>query len=229
MAFNLLTKTTKIALIPLSLLGLLTVANSANAAALTGEFQFSGGFSNVDFSATSLIFGEQANGQNQIIITPGSQTESFTNFQSAFIKNIELVPDANPANNPFLDLEAIFGPGGTGDGLNVFNLTNVGNFNFSQSGANVAIDLGIDGKFVSKTGEESDGSGNLTFQINDTTVADVQTNLANGFVFENVGFSGAAFAVEYNYTPVPEPTATGAFLFLGAIGATKVVRRKKIS
>ena len=111
----------------------------------------------------------------------------------------------------------------------VFNLTNVGNFNLSQSGANVAIDLGIAGKFVSETGKTSDASGNLTFQINNTTVADVQNNLANDFIYENIGFSGAAFAVEDNYTSVPEPTATGAFLFLGAISVTKVARRKKIA
>ena len=200
---------------------LFAFAGSASAAALVGEMQFSSAFTNVDFSATSLIFGEQADGQNQVFVS--SATGSFTEFQAAFINNLELIPDANPQNNPFLDLEANFSflPGSTGDGLNVFNLTNVGNFNLAQSGGNVAIDLGFSGFFVSETGAESKGSGNLTFQINNATVADVQTNLANGFIYENIAFSGGSFAV------VPESSSVMGLLALGLVGGLNVASKKK--
>ncbi|NES85588.1 MAG: PEP-CTERM sorting domain-containing protein [Moorea sp. SIO2B7] len=214
---------TSITAIPIAAASMLTFNGSAVAAALNGAFQFSGGFSNLDFSEDTITFGENPDGQNPFIITPASQTGSFTSFQTAYIKDIPVVPDLSPGNNPFLDLETgIAIPGRTGDGQNLFNLTKVDEFGLSQSGANVSIELAFFGEFVSATNDITKGAGNLTFQIEDTTVAQVEAALASGTVYENLGYSGAVFTVA-----VPEPSSIGGLLVFGLSSGAAFIRKRK--
>ncbi|MGD1717808.1 PEP-CTERM sorting domain-containing protein [Dapis sp. BLCC M172] len=106
------------------------------------------------------------------------------------------------------------------DGLNVFNLTQA-NYTLSQSGANVAIDVALWGEFVSETGEVTDGAGNLTFQINDTTVADIEAKLDASETVEGLTFSGGLFS---DTKKVPEPTT----LFgLGIVAAGLTLTRRQ--
>ena len=238
MAFNLLNKTTKLAILPLSVLGLLAIPNSANAAALTGEFQlgvgsiFLGETSTVSLSSDSLIFNPQ-------LITPisiTSQTDSFADFNTGNIGNI-ISFSSDIADNPFIDFGHTLVPGLIGlssgddasitDGLDTFSLQS-SSYSLKQSGLNVAVDVTLAGYFTSADGDVSQGRGNLTFQINNTNVNKVEGVLNDGDSIGGLAFSGGLFSSSET-TPVPEPTTTGAFLFLGTICATKVVRRKKIA
>lgn len=189
---------------PLVVAGTLANAGSAHAAALTGEFQFSGGGTTATVSQTKLDFTEPG----QIFVN--LQTGTFTPFTTAYINDLESIPTNAPLHNPFLDL-------GADDGIDVFNLTKIGNYNFAQSGNNVAIDIAVFGKFLSASGDLSNGAGNLTFQVNNKTVNEVKTLLANGGSL-NVTFSGGAFA------SVPEPTT---ILGLGVVGGAMVASRRR--
>ncbi|MDJ0692663.1 MAG: PEP-CTERM sorting domain-containing protein [Xenococcaceae cyanobacterium MO_188.B32] len=238
MVFNLLNKTSKTAIVPLTVLGLVTTANSANATALTGEFQLGVGTifpsttSTVSLSSDSLIFTPQ-------LITPisiTSQTDSFTDFNTGNIGNI-ISFSSNIAHNPFIDFGTTVVPGLFGlypgdhtsiiDGLNTFSLQS-SSYSLNQSGSNVAVDVALAGFFTSADGDVSQGAGNLTFQINNTNVNKIEGILNDGSSISGLTFSGGLFSSSET-TSVPEPTTTGAFLFLGAIGATKAARRKKIS
>jgi len=209
-----------IAALPLVLAGALTSAGSANAAALSGQFQFNGGFSSINFSqAGGVTFNPGLLPSSQIILT--GQTGSFAPFTSALIKsNIPNVPlnPPGPAINPFLDFSFTFPAVGTG---NTFTLTKVDGYDIQNNGANAAVNLAIFGFFKSSTGEITQGAGNLTWQINNTNAATVKDNLAKGVVYRNLGFSGAAFTA----TSVPEPTTLAG---LGLVaGALAVSRRRK--
>jgi hypothetical protein len=237
MVANLLNKTIKVAFIPATLFGLLTLTDSASAAALTGEFQlgvgsiFNGVTSTVSLTSDSLIFSPQPT--TPIAIT--SQIGSFTPFNTASINNI-LSFSSDTAENPFIDFGHTAIPGIIGlssgdnasiiDGLNTFTLQS-SSYNLEQSGSNVAVDVVLAGFFTSADGDVSQGEGNLTFQINNNSVSRVQQRLNNGISISGLTFSGGLFTT--NTTSVPEPGSAAALLALGLVGAVagagKAVKR----
>jgi hypothetical protein len=204
-----------LAVLPLAAAGMLANAGAASAAALTGQFNFSSVFTTAEISMDEVDFSAPGD------IALALQTESFTAFDAAIISDIDL--DDATANNPFLDLEASF-PGSPGDGLNVFNLTSVGDYAFTQSGDNVAIDLSVFGQFVSADGMLSDGAGNLTFQVNNAEADDIEDLVLNQNGMVNASFSGAAFTT----ASVPEPaTILGLGVVAGSLALTRAGKKNK--
>ncbi|MGJ5633321.1 PEP-CTERM sorting domain-containing protein [Nostoc sp. CALU 1950] len=217
------------AALPFATVGLFTSAGSAQAAALIGEIQFKGGFtapsggSQITFSQDALTFTPQP-------ITPigiDSTTGNFSAFNSGNIGNI-ISFSSKVADNPFIDFGYLTYPGfilpGTDtssitDGLNTFTLTS-SSYKLNESGLNVGIDVALFGFFTSATGEISNGGGNLTFQVNNTSVASLNTILTGGGSISNLSFSGGTFAT------VPEPAA---LLGLGAVGGVMVMSRRRKS
>lgn len=217
--------------ISLSFTGIFTFANSAQAGSFTGEFQLNGGFTSspttgenslVELSATSLIFSPQP-------VTPvavSAQTGSFKSFNSANIGNIISFSPLS-ADNPFIDFGKTLLPGiiqssddtaSITDGINTFILESA-NYALKQSGANVAIDVALYGLFQSADGTKSQGAGNLSFQVNDVKVTNVESILNSGGSVKNLAFAGALFTT----TSVPEPTT---ILGLGIVGAALVMSRR---
>ncbi|MFN6569116.1 PEP-CTERM sorting domain-containing protein [Dendronalium sp. ChiSLP03b] len=217
--------------IPLSVTGIFTFANSAQATSFTGEFQLNGGFTSsppieetslVELSAKSLIFSPQP-------VTPvalSAQTGSFTSFNSANIGNVISFSPLS-ADNPFIDFGKTLLPGiiqsssdtaSITDGINTFALKSA-NYALKQSGANVAIDVALYGLFNSADGTKSQGAGNLSFQVNDVKVANVQSILNSGGSVKNLAFAGALFTT----TSVPEPTT---ILGLGILGVALAISRR---
>ncbi|MEH2116561.1 PEP-CTERM sorting domain-containing protein [Nostoc sp. C052] len=215
------------AAIPLATAGMFTSAGSAQAAALSGEIQFNGGFtapsgiSQITFSQDALTFTPQP-------ITPigiGSTTGNFSAFNSGNIGNI-ISFSSKVADNPFIDFGSLTYPGfilpGTDtssitDGLNTFTLTS-SSYKLNQDGLNVGIGVALFGYFTSATGEISNGGGNLTFQVNNASIASVNSILSSGGSISNLTFSGGTFAT------VPEPTT---LLGLGIVGAGMVMSRRR--
>ncbi|NET17176.1 MAG: PEP-CTERM sorting domain-containing protein [Okeania sp. SIO1H6] len=213
-------------------------ATTANAAALIGEFQFGSGqtlpdsqISNIFLTKDSLSFTPT---HTPVMVDADTNGGTFSEFNTAYIKEIISFDNfVAEDHNSFLDFgtTAIAGTVGTLDGetlddstltdnLNVFNLTQA-SYTLNQSGTNVAIDVELSGEFVSETGEVTDGAGNLTFQINDATVAGIQAQLDEGETIGGVTFSGGLFS---DREKVPEPTA----LFgLGVVAAGLTVTRRQ--
>lgn len=226
-----------IAAIPFAIAGVFAHTHIANAAALTGEFHLGSGsvdgkVSNIFLTKDSLSFTPTP---TPVMIDADTNGGTFSNFNSAYITEIVSF-NSSTTNNPFLDFgylelgnSGIETPGDvyTGlnddsslkDGLNVFNLEQA-SYQLNQSGDNVAVDVALWGSFVSETGEETDGAGNLTFQINDTTIAEVQGKLDGGEKIGGLTFSGGLFSESKR---VPEPTT----LFgLGVVAAGLIVSRR---
>ncbi|MBE9168548.1 PEP-CTERM sorting domain-containing protein [Pleurocapsales cyanobacterium LEGE 06147] len=220
-----------LATIPFATVGFFALTGSANAAALIGEFQLNGGFtvptgnSLVTLSSNALTFSPQP-------ITPialSAQTDSFKGFNTANIGNIISFSSPFQADNPFLDFGHTLLPGVIGltpgdatsiiDGINTFTLQSA-SYGLKQSGANVAIDLALSGFFTSTDGTTSKGQGNLTFQVNNTNVTNVQTTLSSGGLVNNLAFSGGLFTTQ----PVPEPAT---LLGLGLVGAALATSRRQ--
>jgi hypothetical protein len=218
--------------IPLSFTGIFTFASSAVAASFNGDFQLSSGYtfsppasasSLVELSAKSLIFSPQP-------ITPialSAQTGSFTSFNTAKISNIIQFSPLS-VNNPFIDFGKTLLPGivqsaaesaSITDEINTFSLSSA-NYELKQSGDNVAIDVALYGLFNSEDGAKSQGAGNLSFQVNNVKVANVESILSSGGSVKNLAFSGALFAT----TSVPEPAT---LLGLGIVGAAMVMFRRR--
>jgi hypothetical protein len=219
--------------IPVAAASVFTSVGAAQAAALTGEFNFQGGvtanpFANslVTLTSDGLTFTPQPITPIGVSTSSPQQGGSFTAFNSANIGNI--ISFANDiADNPFLDFGNLSLPGvilpsestaSITDNLNTFTLTSA-KYDLKTSGANVAVDVELWGFFTSATGEITKGAGNLTFQVNNTTVNAANTTLANGGSLANLTFSGGAFT-----TSVPEPTT---MLGLGLVGAGMLVSRRR--
>ena len=194
-----------IAALPFALGAAFAGAGAAEAAALVGEFQFSGlGVSQL--SEDELNFNPNP---TPLFIAEDTAIGSFTEFVG-FETLINGAVTFNPfsAPNPFID----FGGG------NEFMLKDSFINNVMQSGSNVSIDVALYGTFVSDDGDFSKGAGNITLQLNNTTAAAVQTALDNGDTL-SAQFSGAAFTAT-----VPEPTT----LFgLGVVATGLVASRRK--
>ncbi|MBH8555585.1 PEP-CTERM sorting domain-containing protein [Nostocaceae cyanobacterium CENA357] len=220
--------------IPLSFVGIFTFANSAIAASFNGDFQLSSGYTSlpstsasslVELSAKSLIFSPQP-------ITPvalSAQTGSFTSFNTAKISNIIQFSPLS-VNNPFMDFGKTLLPGvvqsaaesaSITDKINTFSLSSA-NYELKQSGENVAIDVALYGLFSSEDGSKSKGAGNLSFQVNNVKVANVESILSSGGSVNNLAFSGALFTT----TSVPEPAT---LLGLGIIGAAMMMFSRRQS
>ncbi|OUL17942.1 PEP-CTERM sorting domain-containing protein [Nostoc sp. 106C] len=214
--------------IPLTTAGMFTFAGSAQAAALYGEFQFQGGTTVNPFATSQVSLTKDTLTFTPQPITPiglASNTGTFAAFNTGNIGNI-ISFASDIAENPFIDLGNLLIPGvilptdntsSITDGKNTFSLTSA-DYSIAQSGANVAIDVQLWGLFTSATGEKSNGAGNLTFQVNNQTVAQVNSILDRGGSVSNLSFSGGAFAT------VPEPTT---ILGLGAVGAVMAMSRRR--
>ncbi|MEH2151972.1 PEP-CTERM sorting domain-containing protein [Nostoc sp.] len=229
------------AALPLAATGFFTSVGSAQAASLTGEFSFNGGLTVNPFASSlvtlkkdSLTFSPDSiiadsNGVKSTPVSVAAQTGSFLGFNSASIRDI-ISFASNTVQNPFLDLGNLTLPGtilpgestaSLADGKNIFTLTSSG-YKITQTGANITIAVDLFGYFTSATGEITNGAGSLSFQRNNTTVAQANSilNTANGSL-NNLTFSGSTFT-----TSVPEPAA---LLGLGAVGAVMVMSRRRKS
>ncbi|QSJ15736.1 PEP-CTERM sorting domain-containing protein [Nostoc sp. UHCC 0702] len=216
--------------IPLSVTGIFSFADSAKAASLIGDFQLTSGLtaspsvetSLVELSATSLTFSPQP-------VTPislSARTGSFTSFNTANIGNI-ISFSPTSADDPFLDFGVTVLPGivlssadtvSITDDINTFTLESA-SYALKQSGQNVGIDVTLDGFFTSDDGTKSQGAGNLTFQINNTQVASIESILSSGGSVNNLAFSGALFT-----TSIPEPAT---LLGLGVVGGVMAMSRRR--
>ncbi|MFP4103982.1 PEP-CTERM sorting domain-containing protein [Coleofasciculus sp.] len=222
-----------LATIPLVAAGVLTNAGEANAIALTGKFQLaSGAFGSdqsiVKFSKNSLTFSPQP-------VTPVSITSSDPSFEVFNSANIGSILSFTPlsAETPFLDLGTTPIPGVVGffpndvdpitDGESIFTLQTA-TYDLKNSGANVAVDVAISGFFTSASNDISKGKGNVTFQINNTTVDQVQAKLdAGNTIDEDLKFSGAVFTA----TEVPEPGTIGGLIAIGSLGVGSILKQLK--
>ncbi len=217
MVSNLLNKTAKTAILPLTLLGLVTAANSASAVTLTGSIGIVGSSEITENSTTTTINFDhervnKATGDfssllhsntvdiEDLLLTKGADIPYFgTSYSNSDIASfidfgwVDLGHDVGSGDLTF-DLDG---------GATFLRSTNPGGVDYSNPG-------GITGVF------KFDGY-----------------SFATGFI--NSSFSGSSsnfhitLVTDDEPQSVPEPATTGAFLFLGAIGATKVARRKKIS
>ncbi len=205
-------------------------AGAANAASF-GEFQLGGGTLIPFTEATDVSLkkdGIDLNFDPEPVTPIGivNATGIFTDFDTAQIQDIISFAPLE-VENPFIDFgTGDIAPGITTlpnasitDGEEVFNLKEA-DYKLSQSGANVAIDVFLYGDFVIG-GETYKGAGNLTFQQNNLTVAEVEEILADGKSLDDMTFTGALFTAREE---VPEP----ATLFgLGVVATGLVASRRK--
>ena len=206
-------------------------AGAANAASF-GEFQLGGG-TLIPFTEVTDVSlkqeGIDLNFDPEPITPIGivNQTGIFTGFDTAQIQDIISFGPPVVVDNPFIDFgQGNIAPGITTlpnasitDGEEVFILKEA-DYEITQSGENVAIDVALYGDFVIG-GETYKGTGNLTFQQNNLTVAEVEEILASGESIDNMSFTGALFTAREE---VPEP----ATLFgLGVVATGLVASRRK--
>jgi len=231
---------TSIAAIPFALGGLF--AGAANAASF-GQFQLGSGvlvpdgISTVTLSDEALDIPELDFSPEPTPIRITSSTGIFTSFDTASIEDIISFGSPAVVNNPFIDFgNSDFGdaPGvssptnsSISDGVDTFELYEA-SYRLSQSGENVAIDVDLGGNFIIG-GETYKGQGNLTFQYNDITVAQVESILTTGGSLENMTFSGALFTTSGDGSGVlGETTPEPATLFgLGVVAAGLVASRRQ--
>lgn len=209
---------------------------SANAASLN-QFQLSsgvllpGGISTVTLNSEALTLPELDFNPEPTPIGITSNTGIFAGFDTASIEDIISFGPPTNANNPFIDFgnSGLLVPGvstpfnsSIDDDTEIFHL-NEASYSLKQSGFNVSIDVALFGFFYIG-GEMYDGAGNLTFQTNNTTVAEVEQLLLDGGSLSNMTFSGALFTATTGTTTgmVPEPlTILGAGAALGFGGFFK--------
>jgi PEP-CTERM motif len=187
--------------------GTLINAASATAAALSGEIQFDGEKTKATFTQNLIDFSlpEQ--------IEVEDATESFL----PFINTLGSINDIGPLPAGFDPAKLFLDLGVQGDGKDALYVSSIGDYGYTQSGANVAIDIPFWGYFLSLTDHKSGGAGNLTFQVNNKSVADVKALIQSG-TGVTAAFSGAAFA------SVPEPAS---ILGLGLVGGALVASRRR--
>lgn len=228
----------------------ITLTSSSVNAATFSQFQLSGGvlipggISTVTLSGDALSIPELDFNLEPTPIGIINPTGIFTGFDTASIEDIITFGPPTIANNPFIDFGNgdFMGAGGVStpanssisDGIDTFDL-NEASYALTQSGNNVAIDVLLDGNFVIG-GQIYGGTGNLTFQISDTTVVQVETLLTNGGSLPNATFSGGLFVTNEatesvpglsNIGAVPEPSTIIGLGLLGAFGIRTGVKRKK--
>jgi len=218
-----------IAAVPFAVSGIF--ASTANAASfsqfqLGGGVLIPGGVSNVSLNENGIDLNFDPEPVTPIGIT--SETGIFQGFDTGNIQDIISFGPPIDVENPFIDFgNSNFDPALPGvttlpnysitDGEDVFNLSDA-SYQISQSGANVSIDVALYGEFIIG-GQTYNGAGNLTFQTNSTTVADVEAILASGGSIDDMTFSGALFSAS-----TPEP----ATLFgLGIVATGLVASRRK--
>ncbi len=222
-----------LAAIPFALAGVFAGTGAANADPLVGEFQLNPALnaplfenSSVFLTKDALYFKPEPTGV--IIDSSSPNAGSFTAFNLAVVSEILSFGPPTDAVNPFLDFGFATPPilsddpteqPSVFDGLNVFNLDEA-SYELMQNGANVSIQVELWGDFVSETGEVTKGAGNLTFQYNNSTVAELQAKLDSDGEIDDMTFSGGLFAT----ASTPEPTT----LFgLGVVAAGLTVSRRK--
>ncbi|HLO87261.1 MAG TPA: PEP-CTERM sorting domain-containing protein [Nostocaceae cyanobacterium] len=216
-----------------SIIGVLSNTNNSLAAPFQGDFQLSSGSTLngnpnnntttstlAELSLTSLNFSPQS--VTPIALT--AQTGSFTDFNTASIGGINF---NSPSTTPFLDFGRTAIPGVVGfpnanepsliDGINTFTVRSA-NYVLAQIGANVGVDVDLNGFFTNANGETSLGRGSLSLQINDAQLNDILSILNSGQSIQNLAFSGGLFA------RVPEPTM---LLGLGLVGAVFTIYRRR--
>jgi hypothetical protein len=213
-----------IAVVPLTVGGVVSNIGIANAAGLVGSLSFNG--DGVRIGADFFSFLESG---SPVILAPFTVTGtgnsgSFTQFigvnggdnRGGFISavgntlgGINPLPGAD-ASNLLLDL-------GDKDGLNTFHLNTILSPWLVQVGNSVAAAVGITGLFKSADGTLTKGVGVFTTAFTNTNIAQIKYAIeTQGFV-EN-SYAGTTFAVQ----AVPEPiTMAGSALALGAIGYFK--------
>ncbi|MBG1243605.1 PEP-CTERM sorting domain-containing protein [Nostoc sp. NZL] len=200
------------AAIPLATAGMFSFADSAQAAALNGGFNFTGaGFptTTVTVSNTSLQFDPDP-GLASLSLRSGS----FTAFNAANIFNVTTNPLTS--GSLFLDLGVFATPGTLADGANTFSLTSWETPEFSLQDGGTDININYLGFFDDGFGNKTNAKGYITFATQDTN-AEAIYNAGKTF---NASFTGLAVST------VPEPAA---LLGLGAVGAVMAMSRRRKS
>ncbi|MDB9313987.1 PEP-CTERM sorting domain-containing protein [Spirulina sp. CS-785/01] len=217
--------------VPIIAVGVAFNAASAQAAALTGNFQI-GNFlgelaldsDGVYFSSDHVDYSGYDPYTSEVSI---NGAEDFAQFKSAFIQDIS-IPFSGPQESFFdfsVEDPAPLGAN-TPDGLSTFDLTKVSDLMVEQEDeGSLALTLEFAGNFISDTQDTSYGKGNLTFQFAEqgVTVEDFESRLAGGEKFENITFSGAAFAAK----DVPEPATMLGLMAVGGVATTAIRKRKE--
>ncbi|GGA18387.1 PEP-CTERM sorting domain-containing protein [Okeania sp. KiyG1] len=223
-----------IAALPFALGTAFAGAGVANAAGLTGGFSVGSVMTTIELSEGQLTFDPNP-GPVGLAVTTGS----FTNFNSAAIKgplefngNTGTPYTVTSFADPFfdfgnLDFPGVDAGGGTGsieDGINTFSLTK-STIDVMQMAGNPNVDIlvSLHGFFEDENGHKTHGKGDLTLQLADTSVAEVESIFNGTNDAASATFSAALVA---EMKPVPEPTV----LFgLGVVTAGLVTSRRKKS
>ena len=224
-----------IAALPFALGTVFAGAEVANAVGLTGGFSVGSVMTTVTLSEDELSFDPNP-GPVGLAVTSGS----FVNFNSAAIKG-PLTFDGDTGSpytvtsfaDPFLDFGNLDFPGvdvpgfgiGSGsieDGINTFSI-HKSTIDVMQMPGNPNVDILVSlyGIFEDENGHQTKGRGDLTLQLADTNVAEVESILNGDSPGESATFSAALVA---EMKKVPEP----ATLFgLGVVTAGLVTSRRK--
>jgi len=216
-----------------AMVALAGMAVSAQAASVTGEFQISAARTTLDATDDSIDFAPDGS-QFVFISTTAAfggdfHTIGFMDAQIYDVTSISQNTTEELVSNFFLDLGTIdifsVPPLATViDGMNTFTLTDAGTLEVKQSGGNVAIDFFFDGTFHITGFDPTPGSGNLTFQVNNTTETAVNNALAGSGV-SNLTFSGGAFTTSVPGSPTSIPAPGAMVAGLGLIGLTGLRRK----